>query len=802
MSHWLPPSDPNSVEFIPCPGCSRHVPKYASLSHIKRRCTSESCFTKVLLSDTVAYPTKKNTKVFATGRPIKLATSFAYASSLAQIHFDRISNPVALSSPDVAEADESDYMLPSSTCTLYTDGSFLASRSGSSPSMSSAWLALDDDGLLLESCSEVIPTTYPSAFRSEIYGLLSALKALPPHSSVVVNTDCASLISFWHQFVDKPFIPKLLRQPNYLLWLSVRHYFYTKQLSVTFQKVSAHSENLLNNQVDSLAKDAHFLPQPTFTPIASLEAPCIILYDSLPVEDNIRHFFKSIYEARNLLSFSSLSRFSLLAPVDTFDWEGISFWLSRSKVFTTHNNGHKGLLAFRLKILLDMLPTLTALQKRDPSTYPSDWLCALCHSAPEDLNHLWTCPYIIPDASPRLIFQKLMLSFHDKCITQFSDIFPPSDQFLLEFSALDCWDFTTPSSSCLWLARGLLPAELSSIRSTLNYLVEEVHILKMKQSRNNTTVNRDESVSPEPTVQGQRKVLQDMTIEQFKSFRDEIVQILAGLDDSLSLDHTKPWNEIYKHVSKNIMPAVDKALNGRIWYNPTELKYVLQQLHRHRRENWQISQDDEELKVDKKRKGTNARRSDKKERRKRGFLHMYNTNDPVLLYSQPSSLSDKKYKKDIEELATNGAYHSDEMSETDEEKLKKLLRHADKVGESVQNIKVQRKRWYNDNDYQDCSTPPDGSSNFFGCSVTNRFWTFFRRHFGLISASILWVDIGFDFWGVRLILILGSWTLINISLIPDVELISALILDIGFDSWALGDQFWTCNKISISNFEL
>ncbi|PKY50474.1 hypothetical protein RhiirA4_466980 [Rhizophagus irregularis] len=208
---------------------------------------------------------------------------------------------------------------------------------------------------------------------------------------------------------------------------------------------------MLNNQVDSLAKDAHFLAQPTLTPIALLKAPCIILYDSLPVEDNIRHFFKSIYEARNLLSFSSLSRFSLLAPVNTFDWEGISFWLSRSKVFTTHNNGHKGLLAFRLKILLDMLPTLTALQKRDPSSYPPDWLY---------LDHLWTCPYIIPDVAPRLIFQKLMLSFHDKCITHFSDTFPLSEQFLLKFSALDCWDFTTPSSPCLWLARGLLPVDL------------------------------------------------------------------------------------------------------------------------------------------------------------------------------------------------------------------------------------------------------------------------------------------------------------------------------------------------------
>ncbi|CAB4416056.1 unnamed protein product [Rhizophagus irregularis] len=366
MSHWLPPSDPNSVEFTPCPGCSRHVPKYASLSHIKRRCTSESCFATVLLSDTVAYPTKKNTKVFATGRPIKLATSFTYASSLAKIHFDRLSGPISPSS-DIDDIEDSAYVLPSSTCTLYTDGSFLASRPGSLPSMSSAWLALDEDDLILESCSEVIPTTYPSALRSEIYALLSALKALPPHSSAL---------------------------------------FLYQQLSVSFQKVSAHSDNMLNSQVDSLAKDAHFLPQPTFAPVALLKASCVILYDSLPIEDNIRQFFKSIYEARNLLSFSSLSRFSLLAPVNTT-------------------------FSFRLKILLDMLPTLTALQKRDPASYPPDWLCALCHSAPEDLDHLWTCPYIYP-------------GYH----------------FLMEFSALDCLGFTTPSSPCLWLARGLLPVDL------------------------------------------------------------------------------------------------------------------------------------------------------------------------------------------------------------------------------------------------------------------------------------------------------------------------------------------------------
>ncbi|PKY56182.1 hypothetical protein RhiirA4_476275 [Rhizophagus irregularis] len=59
-----------------------------------------------------------------------------------------------------------------------------------------------------------------------------------------------------------------------------------------------------------------------------------------------------------------------------------------------------------------------------------------------------------------MIFQKYMLSFHDNCILQFSDVATFSDTFLLEFSALDCWDFITLSLSCLWLTRGLLPVDL------------------------------------------------------------------------------------------------------------------------------------------------------------------------------------------------------------------------------------------------------------------------------------------------------------------------------------------------------
>ncbi|PKY62241.1 hypothetical protein RhiirA4_488380 [Rhizophagus irregularis] len=125
--------------------------------------------------------------------------------------------------------------------------------------------------------------------------------------------------------------------------------------------------------------------------------------------------------------------------------------------------------------------------------------------------------------------------------------------------------------------------------------------------------DRTISVSPEPPggyKQRSRKPLEKMTKGQFKSFRDEIVQILSCLDPSLSLDHKKKWSEISDNVSKKIIPAINNTLRNKMTYTLTELKFVLQQLHRHRRDNWKISQDSNKSKLDKKRKGVNTRRSD------------------------------------------------------------------------------------------------------------------------------------------------------------------------------------------------
>ena len=48
---------------------------------------------------------------------------------------------------------------------------------------------------------------------------------------------------------------------------------------------------------------------------------------------------------------------------------------------------------------------------------------------------------------------------------------------------------------------------------------------------------------------------------------------------------------------------------------------------------------------------------------------MYNMKDPVLVYLQPRTLSEKQYKEDFEEIIANSNYYLDEVSKTDEKMM-------------------------------------------------------------------------------------------------------------------------------------
>jgi hypothetical protein len=75
-------------------------------------------------------------------------------------------------------------------------------------------------------------------------------------------------------------------------------------------------------------------------------------------------------------------------------------------------------------------------------------------------------------------------------------------------------------------------------------------------------------------------------------------------------DCKKKWTDIEKRVLQEIIPAIKRALDNRFQYTDTELKKVLQNFHRHKRDSYTISTDTLKLKVNNQRIGTNSRRKD------------------------------------------------------------------------------------------------------------------------------------------------------------------------------------------------
>ncbi|GET60067.1 ribonuclease H-like domain-containing protein [Rhizophagus irregularis DAOM 181602=DAOM 197198] len=425
-------------QFTACQGCASAIPRSSTSKTLLKRCPSEKCFSYVPLSSLIRYPTKPRTYIHADTHSVSLSASI------------------------------SDIQLPSSVSTLYIDGSFLPPSSHPTPLMAYAWTAIDSDGFLLESHYNTIPSLFPSALRSEIFALLHGLDSLPRYSKITVTTDCAQLISLWSTYVDAPFIPKMLKEFNHLLWSSALAIISQKNLEVTLIKVPAHADDSLNNHVDDLAKAAH-----TDSRLSSISpaflAPCILQFNSLPVDMNIRKFIGDIFDAKSLLTLALLPRFNINSSISDIDWACTKFCFNNKQLQSSHRNGRSEFCAFRIKILLDMLPTLTTLQRRKPHIYDLSWLCPQCNSSPETLDHLWTCPYILPEFSPFNTFKTLLLDLRTVCLGKFLSATPLKslpDSFAVEFMAMDCWDCDPPSNSYLRLARELIPMSFTSFLGT------------------------------------------------------------------------------------------------------------------------------------------------------------------------------------------------------------------------------------------------------------------------------------------------------------------------------------------------
>ena len=170
----------------------------------------------------------------------------------------------------------------------------------------------------------------------------------------------------------------------------------TKNLSVVFFKVKAHSGVTFNEQVDRLAKNALSLEPIQFNIIDTGPLFVIPTWDIFPVDINTRNFIKQMHKYTNLYAWKSQNRIRRLFTNDpsdqsSSDWQLAWKRLSIRNYYTSINQSHKR--SFLFKLIHNELPTLDRLAIRQPKIYSSFTTCPLCHSTEENIEHLFSCSH-------------------------------------------------------------------------------------------------------------------------------------------------------------------------------------------------------------------------------------------------------------------------------------------------------------------------------------------------------------------------------------------------------------------------
>jgi len=118
------------------------------------------------------------------------------------------------------------------------------------------------------------------------------------------------------------------------------------------------------------------------------------------VNTDARFTVKNIFDAINFNTILHLKRWQdikVLSDQSAIDW--IATWalfgshFNERKITTSFK--HSSAISFRTKLLMEELPLLDKLVKRNPEVYKEEWKCMLCDQEQESWSHIWRCPHLL-----------------------------------------------------------------------------------------------------------------------------------------------------------------------------------------------------------------------------------------------------------------------------------------------------------------------------------------------------------------------------------------------------------------------
>ncbi|GBC05771.1 hypothetical protein RclHR1_06410008 [Rhizophagus clarus] len=273
---------------------------------------------------------------------------------------------------------------------FYTDGS-VVDLSQETCSMTFAFSQTHPSTPLIHYSTSI--ENWPSSFKAELSAVVVALLLVPSHSSVIIHTDSQSIVErFNHLSALISLTPRYLLKGSSCnpLWIILFEILSISHISLSLIKIKAHSNDINNNFVDSLARSSHALdPLPVCFTLNFTLISCFPLWKSIPIELNVRQFITNLSRNSGFEKFLFLSRNNRYLILDVH-WESTFFILSDDEDSSATFFSSSFRKAHKIKLLLQELPTVKHVKLRRPDLY-NGWNCPVCKDHPETFAHIWRC---------------------------------------------------------------------------------------------------------------------------------------------------------------------------------------------------------------------------------------------------------------------------------------------------------------------------------------------------------------------------------------------------------------------------
>ena len=234
----------------------------------------------------------------------------------------------------------------------------------------------------------------PSSTKAEATALLTAIITASPNTYLNIFLDSTCAIAAYNKVVEDEYtiLKHTYKKSNYNIWFIIKYIKEQLNLKITLIKVKGHSNNILNDQANFLAKAGNSRPLLTFNTTSNIKINFV--YDRQLIDTPINKLWKETFNAIQFNHFLDLKRNEAtkqLTHNNVIDWK----YVLKTFHFNANNEQSTNFLqskmtAFKTHIFFKELPTIKHLSHKNHVLY-QDVKCPSCGIIDEDQQHLWLC---------------------------------------------------------------------------------------------------------------------------------------------------------------------------------------------------------------------------------------------------------------------------------------------------------------------------------------------------------------------------------------------------------------------------